>query len=479
LKRNKIIKSKLIISLFIVLILVLSSSISTFVTGGTGTDSDVVYAKSSDSDSSGSSDGGDDNNKKDKKSSKDSSAGSDGSSSPSSDSSSAADNAAVGGEQNQGQTPTASPEQQQQEALQGTLTLAPPKRLCPEGQSFDTSTHQCLSNPPPTEPTPEATTPTPTQPPPTSNNNNNPSASAGTTSRGSNAGIIIVGGSQTPQKNINPLTGPALIKEGPLTTAINPAVKSDTLNPAPLKSTGFTDPLPDGSCPPGYNLDNTRHKCVHTTTTTQTNPEAATGASSRGSNAGIIIVGGSNSKSLQKNNNNNPLTGSALVKEGPLQSSNKLSTSLTSDTLTPAPPKSTGFTDPLPDGGCPPGYHLDNALHKCVPKSTTAQTLFKGPGSMPGGSVPLGNPALVPGPNEEGAGQKEECFTVPSNVCNFPYPISQDEICRNGKDDDNDGKVDEAYPCSEVPGESKPRPSDGTLTPIPAQGPSPFGPPQK
>jgi hypothetical protein len=29
-----------------------------------------------------------------------------------------------------------------------------------------------------------------------------------------------------------------------------------------------------------------------------------------------------------------------------------------------------------------------------------------------------------------------------------------------------------------VPGVSKPRPPDGTLTPIPAQGPSPFGPPQ-
>ena len=47
-----------------------------------------------------------------------------------------------------------------------------------------------------------------------------------------------------------------------------------------------------------------------------------------------------------------------------------------------------------------------------------------------------------------------------------------DEICRNGIEDDHDGKVDEV-PCSEVSGESKPHPSDGTLTPIPGQ---PLGP---
>jgi hypothetical protein len=173
LKRNKIIKSKLIISLFIVLILVLSSSISTFVTG-VGGNVNAAYAAIRSDSSGGSDDGGggdNDDDKKDKKSSKDSSAGGgDGSSSsPSSDSSSAAppsnadtnndnnppasaaDNTATGGEQNQ--------QQQQQQALQGTLTLAPPKRLCPEGQSFDTSTRKCLSNPPPTEPTPEATIP--------------------------------------------------------------------------------------------------------------------------------------------------------------------------------------------------------------------------------------------------------------------------------------------------------------------------------
>jgi hypothetical protein len=181
LKPNKIVKkSKFIIFLFIVLTLVSSSSISTFVTGG---GINAAYASkhsdSSSGDSGGSSDGGgggSDDNKKDKKSSKDSSPGSGGgSSSPLSDSSPpppptnadtnndnnpaalGADNTAAGGEQNQGQTQTASPDQQ--EALQGTLTLAPAKRLCPEGQSFDTSIRQCLSNPPPTEPTPEATTP--------------------------------------------------------------------------------------------------------------------------------------------------------------------------------------------------------------------------------------------------------------------------------------------------------------------------------
>ena len=110
-----------------------------------------------------------------------------------------------------------------------------------------------------------------------------------------------------------------------------------------------------------------------------------------------------------------------------------------------------------------------------LPKTTTTQkapdTLFKGPKSVPGGSVPLGNPALVPAPIEEGGQSADEPCIV--DQCNFPYPTSDDEICRNGKDDDYDGKVDEAYPCREVPGESKPRPSDGVLTPIPGQ---PLGP---
>ena len=74
---------------------------------------------------------------------------------------------------------------------------------------------------------------------------------------------------------------------------------------------------------------------------------------------------------------------------------------------------------------------------------------------------------LVPAPSEEGTAE-EPCV----GLC---PPYEYDEICRNGKDDDFDGKVDEAYPCREVPGESKPRPSDGILTEIPG---SSLGPPQ-
>ena len=100
-------------------------------------------------------------------------------------------------------------------------------------------------------------------------------------------------------------------------------------------------------------------------------------------------------------------------------------------------------------------------------------TVFSGPKSMPRGDVPLSNPEIVRAPNEEGARSADDpCIAVSYEECNFPYPISQDEICRNGIDDDHDGKVDEV-PCSEVPGESKPRPSDGILTPIPGQ---PLGP---
>jgi hypothetical protein len=176
---------------------------------------------------------------------------------------------------------------------------------------------------------------------------------------------------------------------------------------------------------------------------------------------------------------------------------------------TSEPSSATTTNSPPSNPECVPGYHWDNSQLKCIPDHTvltqkpesniglaslrspssqlqssspkistiqkTPGTLFKGPSSVPGGSVPLGNPALVPGPDEEGAAPKQgedQCIAVPTNVCNFPYPISQDEICRNGMDDDHDGKVDEV-PCSEVPGESKPRPSDGTLTPTPGQ---PLGP---
>jgi hypothetical protein len=95
--------------------------------------------------------------------------------------------------------------------------------------------------------------------------------------------------------------------------------------------------------------------------------------------------------------------------------------------------------------------------------------------------VPLPDPVLVPGPNEERAGEdeedKEECVV---KYCDLPLPISNDEICRNGKDDNLDGRIDDDPYCTEVPGESKPRPpNDGVLTPETSKGPSPFGSPPK
>jgi len=91
--------------------------------------------------------------------------------------------------------------------------------------------------------------------------------------------------------------------------------------------------------------------------------------------------------------------------------------------------------------------------------------------------VTLPDPVLVPGHNEERAGEDdediEECVV---KYCDLPLPISTDEICRNEKDDNLDGRIDEDPYCTEVPGESKPRPSnDGVLTPETSKGPSPFG----
>jgi len=199
-----------------------------------------------------------------------------------------------------------------------------------------------------------------------------------------------------------------------------------------------------------------------------------------------------------------PQTGGTTSSTSPTPSPTATTTSEPSSSTTTT--SSPSLTPSNPE--CVPGYHWDNSQLKCIsdhtvltqkpesniglaslrspssqlqsgsPKISTIQktpgTLFKGPSSVPGGSVPLGNPALVPAPNEEGASKQGEdrCIAFPTNVCNFPYPISQDEICRNGTDDDHDGKVDE-LPCSEVPGESKPRPSDGVLTPTPGQ---PLGP---
>jgi hypothetical protein len=96
-------------------------------------------------------------------------------------------------------------------------------------------------------------------------------------------------------------------------------------------------------------------------------------------------------------------------------------------------------------------------------------------------NVPLPDPVLVPGPNEERAGEdeedKEECVVT---YCDLSLPISNDEICRNGKDDNLDGRIDEDPYCTVVSGESKPRPSnDGVLTPETSKGPSPFGSPPK
>jgi hypothetical protein len=133
-------------------------------------------------------------------------------------------------------------------------------------------------------------------------------------------------------------------------------------------------------------------------------------------------------------------------------------------TPTPTPPASeTGIVEgPLPG---------------TIITQRTPDTLFTKPGrgTVPS-NVPLPNPVLVPGPDEEGAGSEEgeeECVAAD---CDIPFPISQDEICRNGKDDNFNGRVDEEPYCTEVPGQSKPRPSnDGILTPEQSQEPSPFG----
>jgi len=118
-----------------------------------------------------------------------------------------------------------------------------------------------------------------------------------------------------------------------------------------------------------------------------------------------------------------------------------------------------------------------------LPKNMVTQkkpdTFYTGRDKGPIG-VPLPDPVLVPGPNEERGGEdeedKEECVV---KYCDLPLPISSDEICRNGKDDNLDGRIDEDPYCTEVPGESKPRPSnDGILTPETSKGPSPFGSPK-
>lgn len=109
------------------------------------------------------------------------------------------------------------------------------------------------------------------------------------------------------------------------------------------------------------------------------------------------------------------------------------------------------------------GQSSDSPLHPQSPSKGV-----KGSNIDPGTKQEKANP-------EEGPqSDAEKCVSTGDPACNFPYPYRNDEICRNGVDDDKDGTVDEAEPnCTEVPGKSKPRTStDGqVLTPIPSTGP--------
>jgi hypothetical protein len=81
-------------------------------------------------------------------------------------------------------------------------------------------------------------------------------------------------------------------------------------------------------------------------------------------------------------------------------------------------------------------------------------------------------PVVIPGPSySEEDPALEECVV---EHCNIPF--YDDEICRNGIDDDDDGRVDEDPYCTVIPGKSGPAPdTDGILTPEQSTGPSPFG----
>lgn len=107
---------------------------------------------------------------------------------------------------------------------------------------------------------------------------------------------------------------------------------------------------------------------------------------------------------------------------------------------------------------------VEGPLPDIITTQRTPDTLFKGPNTGTTG-VPLPDPVLVPGPNEERGDEEEDKEDCIIPYCDIPLPISQDEICRNEKDDDFDGRVDEDPYCSEVPGQSKPRTPDGVLTP--------------
>jgi hypothetical protein len=81
-------------------------------------------------------------------------------------------------------------------------------------------------------------------------------------------------------------------------------------------------------------------------------------------------------------------------------------------------------------------------------------------------------PVVIPGPSySEEDPALEECVV---EHCNIPF--YNDEICRNGIDDDGDGRVDEDPYCTVVPGKSGSAPdTDDILTPEQSTGPSPFG----
>jgi hypothetical protein len=195
-------------------------------------------------------------------------------------------------------------------------------------------------------------------------------------------------------------------------------------------------------------------------------PSSGGGASSTATtaNTGTATTGSTTTSST------NPTPGpTATPTSEPSGAAATTTTTTNSPSLTPSNPDHTVLTQ-KPKSSIPLASLRSPSSQLQSGSRETPDSLFKGPSSVPGGSVPLSNPALVPAPNEEakqGSYNQHQCITTCA-----PFPISQDEICRNGTDDDHDGKVDEV-PCSEVPGESKPRPSDGTLTPTPGQ---PLGP---
>jgi hypothetical protein len=125
------------------------------------------------------------------------------------------------------------------------------------------------------------------------------------------------------------------------------------------------------------------------------------------------------------------------------------------------------------------------ALSQSPIPTPDSKGFIRGSGA-PGAPLDPGT-ATEPGPpysDEDEAGEKCGFAGI------FPYCLepsdqnpgmpkfSNDEICNNGKDDDGDGKVDEVPYCFDRNRQAygPPPTDDGTLTPTPSQGPSPFGP---